>query len=115
MKKLVIIVFTVLAAAFFSCGAYADCGKGCCKKSSKSCGTKDTCGKKNTCGSKDPTKQSVVVDPACGMDVNVADAKYSTEYKGKKYYFCNKACKKRFIKDPDKYIGPEKSIGKEPK
>jgi len=45
------------------------------------------------------------VDPVCGMDVDVQGAKYTSDYGGKTYYFCNPTCKERFDKDPSKYIG----------
>jgi Cu+-exporting ATPase len=43
-------------------------------------------------------------DPICGMNVKIATAKYSSEYKGAKYYFCSEGCKTTFDKDPEKYI-----------
>ena len=43
-------------------------------------------------------------DPVCGMSVKIATAKYSSDYKGTKYYFCSAGCKTSFDKEPDKYI-----------
>ena len=43
-------------------------------------------------------------DPMCGMDVDEKTAKWTSEYKGKKYYFCAVGCKKAFDKDPEKYL-----------
>ncbi len=43
-------------------------------------------------------------DPVCGMEVDEKAAAATTEYKGKKYYFCAVGCKKAFEKDPKKYI-----------
>ncbi|MEO0183929.1 MAG: YHS domain-containing protein, partial [candidate division WOR-3 bacterium] len=31
-------------------------------------------------------------------------AKWTTEYKGKKYYFCAPGCKKAFEENPEKYL-----------
>jgi len=111
MKRFILAAVSVLALAVFAGGAYADCGKECCKKSkpgTSGCDSKSSgCNMKTTDASKDPARQSVVVDPACGMDVEVKDAKYSYEYNGKKYYFCSKSCRKRFVKEPEKYIGKE--------
>ncbi|MGB9856976.1 MAG: YHS domain-containing protein [Dictyoglomaceae bacterium] len=43
-------------------------------------------------------------DPVCGMEVDEKKAVATSEYKGKIYYFCSKACKTAFDKDPEKYI-----------
>jgi YHS domain-containing protein len=43
-------------------------------------------------------------DPVCGMEVDERNPPAVSEYKGKKYYFCNKACKIEFDKDPEKYV-----------
>lgn len=42
-------------------------------------------------------------DPVCGMDVDENKAAGTTEYNGKKYYFCSPACKAKFEKTPDQY------------
>jgi YHS domain-containing protein len=42
-------------------------------------------------------------DPICGMDVDEKTAKWTSEYKGKTYYFCAPGCKKKFDQDPRKY------------
>jgi YHS domain-containing protein len=46
---------------------------------------------------------NVAVDPICKMDVDEKSAKWVSEYKGKKYYFCAPGCKKQFEADPEKY------------
>jgi YHS domain-containing protein len=43
-------------------------------------------------------------DPVCGMTVNEETAKYTSEYKGKKYYFCAPGCKMSFEENPAKYL-----------
>jgi len=43
------------------------------------------------------------IDPVCGMSVQSKTAKYTSEYQGKTYYFCNKGCKDAFDTDPDRY------------
>jgi len=35
-------------------------------------------------------------DPVCGMDVDEATAKHTTEFNGHTYYFCAAGCKKAF-------------------
>jgi len=37
------------------------------------------------------------------MMVDEKTAKWSSEYNGKKYYFCNENCKKTFDKDPKRF------------
>lgn len=43
-------------------------------------------------------------DLVCGMDVDPATAKHSTEYQGQTYYFCAPGCKRAFEADPTKYV-----------
>ena len=43
-------------------------------------------------------------DPICGMSVKISTAKYTSDYKGAKYYFCSEGCKTTFDKDPEKYV-----------
>jgi Cu+-exporting ATPase len=42
-------------------------------------------------------------DVVCGMDVDPAKAPATSEYNGKTYYFCAKACKNKFDAEPQKY------------
>ena len=39
-------------------------------------------------------------DVVCGMDVDPAKAAATSEYNGKTYYFCAKACKNKFDAEP---------------
>lgn len=43
-------------------------------------------------------------DPVCNMDVDEKNAKYVSEYKGKKYFFCAPGCKAMFERDPEKFV-----------
>ena len=47
-------------------------------------------------------------DLVCGMTLNPEMAEGTSEYKGKKYYFCSEKCKKAFDKDPEKYVKMER-------
>jgi YHS domain-containing protein len=38
------------------------------------------------------------------MDVDEATAKFTSEYRGKTYYFCAPGCKKLFERDPEAYL-----------
>ncbi|MGW8225546.1 MAG: YHS domain-containing protein [Anaerolineales bacterium] len=49
----------------------------------------------------------MAIDPVCGMQVDEKDAKWTSEYQGKKFYFCAPGCKASFDKDPEKYLGGE--------
>ena len=95
MKKFFFIVIVVasLAAAFSP--AWADSPKQCTKNGE--CGV----------SSKDPTRQDIVIDPVCGMDVVAKKSKYHSTYKGKTYHFCSLKCQKAFDKNPSLYIGKE--------
>ena len=46
----------------------------------------------------------MAIDPICKMDVEEGTTKFTSEYKGKKYYFCATGCKKEFDKNPEKYV-----------
>ncbi|MFA4825799.1 MAG: YHS domain-containing protein [Methanoregula sp.] len=45
----------------------------------------------------------MAIDPICKMTVDEKTAKFTREYKGKKYYFCEQGCKKTCDTDPAKY------------
>ncbi|HEX7159068.1 MAG TPA: heavy metal-binding domain-containing protein, partial [Edaphobacter sp.] len=53
-------------------------------------------------------------DPVCGMQVAEESAKWSTEYDGKRWFFCGQSCLKRFEADPGKYDGSQTSAGAAP-
>ncbi len=44
------------------------------------------------------------VDPVCGMSVEIATARYISEYNGTKYYFCARSCMNTFNQAPEKYL-----------
>jgi len=43
-------------------------------------------------------------DPVCGMSVDETKAAATSQFQGKTYYFCAKACKDKFEKEPPKYV-----------
>jgi Cu+-exporting ATPase len=47
---------------------------------------------------------NMVTDPVCKMEIEESAAVATSEYKGKKYYFCAMGCKKAFDEDPEKYL-----------
>jgi len=47
----------------------------------------------------------MAIDPICKMHVEEKTAKWVSDYKGQKFYFCAPGCKRMFDKDPDKWAG----------
>lgn len=43
-------------------------------------------------------------DPVCGMAIDPATAKHTSEYLGQTYYFCSLMCLKAFEDDPQPYL-----------
>ena len=50
----------------------------------------------------------MIKDPVCGMEVVKASA--TATHEGKKYYFCTAACKDRFVKNLEQYVGGKKEL-----
>jgi YHS domain-containing protein len=48
-------------------------------------------------------KAGMAKDPVCGMMVDEKTANWKTTYGNRTYYFCAKACKQTFERDPKKY------------
>jgi len=46
----------------------------------------------------------MAIDPVCKMQVEESKTAATSEYKGKKYYFCGVGCKKAFELNPEKYL-----------
>jgi len=51
----------------------------------------------------------MAIDPVCKMEVQEIKAAATSEYKGKKYYFCAVGCKKAFDQNPEKYLSKGKN------
>jgi len=49
----------------------------------------------------------MATDPVCKMEVEESTAAATSEYNGKKYYFCAPGCKKAFDQNPEKYLTEE--------
>jgi YHS domain-containing protein/multidrug efflux pump subunit AcrA (membrane-fusion protein) len=52
-----------------------------------------------------------VVDPVCGMEVDVKDATaagWKSDHEGATYYFCSKRCKESFDREPARYLAGKK-------
>jgi len=48
------------------------------------------------------------IDPVCKMKVDESKCKFTSEYRGKKYYFCAPGCKRAFDQNPEKYLTEDK-------
>jgi YHS domain-containing protein len=46
-------------------------------------------------------------DPVCGMTVDRSTA-FTSEWRGRTYYFCGAGCKGRFDADPEAYLDPHR-------
>jgi YHS domain-containing protein len=46
----------------------------------------------------------MAIDPVCKMKVDESKAVATSEYRGKKYYFCAVGCKRAFDQNPEKYL-----------
>jgi Cu+-exporting ATPase len=51
-----------------------------------------------------PAPSGEAIDPVCGMTVDIASAKYMSEYEQEMYYFCAAGCKAAFDKNPLDYV-----------
>ena len=46
----------------------------------------------------------MAIDPICKMEVDEETAKFTSEFKGKTFYFCASGCKAEFEAKPEKYV-----------
>lgn len=52
----------------------------------------------------------IAYDLVCGMEVEIATAKYTYDYEGKTYYFCAPGCKLAFRRNPEEYLHPAVAV-----
>jgi xanthine dehydrogenase accessory factor len=45
-----------------------------------------------------------VVDPVCGMTVDITTARHTTEFAGRTWYFCCPGCRGRFLREPERFL-----------
>lgn len=48
-----------------------------------------------------------IIDPVCKMTIQEEDAASTSTHGEFVYYFCSKACKEKFEKNPDSFLGEE--------
>jgi len=46
----------------------------------------------------------MAIDLVCHMTVDERTSKFTSMYKGKKYFFCAPGCKKAFETNPEQYL-----------
>jgi xanthine dehydrogenase accessory factor len=55
-------------------------------------------------------REGETICPTCGMIVEIASAIHTTEHDGATYTFCCPQCKRRFEKDPEKFLAKLRDI-----
>ncbi|HEX7733945.1 MAG TPA: XdhC family protein [Ktedonobacteraceae bacterium] len=51
-----------------------------------------------------PASESTAIDPVCGMSVEIAGARHTSEHAGQIFYFCCPSCKRQFEKEPRHFL-----------
>ena len=53
------------------------------------------------CDHEDATpSEGSAIDPICGMTVEMANARFTSQFEGQTYYFCSDSCRQTFNRDP---------------
>jgi xanthine dehydrogenase accessory factor len=52
---------------------------------------------------------TTAIDPVCGMEVEIATARFTSERDGRRFYFCCAGCRRSFEKEPEKYLAAERA------
>jgi xanthine dehydrogenase accessory factor len=50
---------------------------------------------------------ATAIDPVCGMEVEIATARFTSEHDGRRFYFCCAGCRRSFEKEPQKYLAAD--------
>ena len=58
----------------------------------------------NLHGATMPPAKDHVIDPVCGMMVDIHAGKPTFEHKGHTYYFCSEGCRTKFSKEPERFL-----------
>jgi P-type Cu+ transporter len=65
--------------------------------------------KPDAIGVETPPPGTEVLDPVCGMTIDIVDAVGSHQHEGQTYYFCNPSCLERFRADPERFLSDNQS------
>ena len=60
---------------------------------------------------KNTVNEEKYIDPVCGMEITLIEPTLESTYEGSNYWFCAKACRDAFEKNPKKYLKPKKPKG----
>lgn len=60
---------------------------------------------KPTMPSPSNTREDLVFDAVCGMEVKRREARFSLTHEGATYYFCSSNCRQHFKDAPERYDG----------
>ena len=52
----------------------------------------------------------MATDPVCYMVVDEDESEYRASYKGQEFHFCSEFCKKKFEKNPERYVKLARSL-----
>jgi xanthine dehydrogenase accessory factor len=52
---------------------------------------------------------ATAIDPVCGMEVEIATARFTSEHDGRRYYFCCAGCRRSFEKEPEQYLTADRA------
>ena len=61
-----------------------------------------------------PMKEPVI-DPVCGMKMDPSKTDLIAAYQAQDYYFCAEACRREFLKNPQRYREPKSLNRRGPK
>lgn len=54
-----------------------------------------------------PAETKTVIDPVCGMKVNLATSKHRLDHDGQTFHFCSAGCRTKFAAAPETYLKPK--------
>jgi YHS domain-containing protein len=57
----------------------------------------------------------MAIDPVCKMKVQEQSSSLSSEYQGRRYYFCSPGCKDSFDSDPERFVTETDILGRKDK
>jgi YHS domain-containing protein len=52
----------------------------------------------------------MTIDLVCGNNVDEQKARFTSEYQGRKFYFCSRMCKSEFDEKPEKFLWMEATL-----
>jgi YHS domain-containing protein len=59
------------------------------------------------------TSAAAHIDPVCKMEVMEGQEAARREYDGATYFFCSKACARKFQQNPEEFVSPQRHQDRE--